>query len=70
MPSDTREIAGRTYPVTTLRPRLPRARRNTISSKRIRTRNQIVRARRRERGNAYRVDDGDSRTCPDQIVGR
>ena len=68
--SDTREIARRIYTVMTLPPKLPKARRNTISSKRIRTRNQLVRARQRECGNAYRVDDGDSRTCPDQIVGR
>jgi hypothetical protein len=68
--SETREIAGRIYTVTTLPPKLPKSRRNTISSKRIRTRNQLGRARQRERRNAYRVDDGDSRTCPDQIVGR
>jgi hypothetical protein len=68
--SDTREIAGRIYTVTTLPPKLPTARRNTISSKRIRTRNQLKRARQQERRNSYQVDDGDSRTCPDQIVGR
>jgi hypothetical protein len=68
--SDTREIAGRIYTVTALPPKLPKARRNTISSKRIRTRNQLKRARQQERRNVYRVDDGDSRTCPDQIVGR
>jgi hypothetical protein len=68
--SDTREIAGRIYTVTTLLPKLPKSRRNTISSKRIRTRNQLRRARQQEYRSVYRVDDGDSRTCPDQIVGR
>ena len=68
--SDTREIAGRIYTVTTLPPKLPKSRRNTISSKRIRTRNQLRRARQQEHCSVYRVDDGDSRTCPDQIVGR
>lgn len=68
--SDIREIAGRIYTVTTLPPKLPKARRNTISSKRIRTRNQLRRARQQEHRSIYRVDDGDSRTCPDQIVGR
>ncbi|HYB39104.1 MAG TPA: hypothetical protein VEF72_27535 [Mycobacterium sp.] len=68
--SDTREIAGRVYTVTTLPSKLPKRNRNTISSKRIRARNQLKRARQQERRNVYRVDDGDSRTCPDQIVGR
>lgn len=68
--SETREIAGRIYTVTTLPPKLPKVRRNTISSKGIRSRTQLKRARQQERRNSYRVDDGDSRTCPDQIVGR
>jgi hypothetical protein len=68
--SEMREIAGRIYTVTTLPPILPKASRNRISSKRIRTRNQLRRTRQQERRHVYRVDDGDSRTCPDQIVGR
>jgi hypothetical protein len=68
--SDTREIAGRVYTVTTLAPKLPKSNRNTISSKRIRARGQLKRVRQQERRNAYTVDDYDSRTCPDLIVGR
>lgn len=68
--SDMREIDGRMYTVTTLPPKLPKPRRNTLSSKRIRSRNQLMRARQQERRESYRVDDGDSRTCPEQIVGR
>lgn len=68
--SETREIAGRIYTVTTLPPKLPKTRRNTVSSKLLRARNQLNRARQQERRSMYRVDDGDSRTCPDQVVGR
>ncbi len=68
--SDIQEIAGRVYTVTTLPPTTPKCRRNTISSKRIRARGQLKRVRQQERPNAYAVDDYDSRTCADLIVGR
>jgi hypothetical protein len=68
--SDTREIAGRVYTVTMLPPKMPKGNRNTISSKGIRARGQLKRVRQQERRNAYAVDDHDSRTCPDLVVGR